>query len=281
MRRPTPRSLALDLLSSLRGGSMPVAALVEAAALFGIEANAQRVAVARLLAAGQIARDQRGCYRLGAAAAPVDRRVLAWRRAEDATVRWQGGFWLVHAGRLAPARAAERRRREQALRLLGFAPLARGLATRPDNLRGDLAWLRGELDLLGLEPDALLVRASELDPEADARAQRLWSRDELAQGYRRSLGALAASEARLGRLPEEKAMAESFLLGGRVIRQLVLDPLLPEPLAPEPLRRELAQAMRRYDRLGRRAWAGFLARHGAPHVATPADGERTLAVPVA
>src|SRR5262245_21917243 len=151
MRRPTPRSLALDLLSSLRGGSMPVAALVDAAALFGIEANAQRVAIARLLAAGQIARDQRGRYRLGAAAAPVDRRGPGWRRAEEATARWSGGWWLVHAGRTGPARAPQRRRREQALRLLGFAPLARGLAVRPDNLRGDLAWLRSELDLLGLE----------------------------------------------------------------------------------------------------------------------------------
>jgi phenylacetic acid degradation operon negative regulatory protein len=75
-------------------------------------------------------------------------------------------------------------------------------------------------------------------------------------------------------------MAESFLLGGRVIRQLVLDPLLPEPLAPESERRALAQALRRYDRAGRRAWAGFLARHGAPHVATPAHGERTLSVPI-
>ena len=260
---------------------MPVSALVEAAALFGIEANAQRVAVARLLASGQIARDLRGHYRIGAAAAPVDRRVLGWRRAEDATARWQGGWWLVHAGRLAPARAPGRRRRGQALRLLGFAPLARDLALRPDNLRADLGALRVELDLLGLEPDALLVRASELDPDADGRARGLWSRDELERGYRRSLAALAASEARLARLPEAKAMVESFLLGGRVIRQLVLDPLLPEPLAPEALRRELAQAMRRYDRLGRRAWAEFLAGHGAPHVATPAHGERTLSVPVA
>ena len=281
MRRPTPRSLALDLLSSLRGGSMPVAALVDAAVLFGIEPNAQRVAVARLLAARQIERDQPGRYRIGAAAAPVDRRVLGWRRAEEATARWQGGFWLVHAGALPPARDGRRRRREQALRLLGFAALAPRLAARPDNLRADLPWLRSELDLLGLERDALLVRASELDPEAAARAGRMWSRDELAQGYRRSLVALAASEARLPRLPEAKAMVESFLLGGRVIRQLVLDPLLPEPLAPEALRRELAQAMRRYDRLGRRAWAGLLERHGVPHVSAPADGERTLSVPVA
>jgi hypothetical protein len=30
--------------------------------------------------------------------------------------------------------------------------------------------------------------------------------------------------------------------------------------------------MRRYDRIGRRLWAGFMARHGAPHAALPADG---------
>jgi phenylacetic acid degradation operon negative regulatory protein len=280
VRRPTPKSLTLDLLSSLRGGSMPVSALVSAAGLFGIEENALRVAIARLLAAGQIARDERGRYRIGVAAAPIDRRVLGWRRAEESVQRWQGGWWLLHAGTLPPARAAGRRRRAQALRLLGFAALAPRLAVRPDNLRAGLAELHGELDLLGLEQGALLVRASELDPDTDARARLLWKGEELAQAYRRSLQALVASEARLARLPEEKAMAESFLLGGRVIRQLVLDPLLPEPLAPESERRALAQALRRYDRAGRRAWAGFLARHGAPHVATPAHGERTLSVPI-
>jgi phenylacetic acid degradation operon negative regulatory protein len=90
-----------------------------------------------------------------------------------------------------------------------------------------------------------------------------------------------ASEARLPRLPADAAMVESFLLGGRVIRELVLDPLLPEPLAPEEQRRTLVQAMRRYDRAGRGAWADFLARHGAPHVSTPAHGERTLRLALA
>ena len=51
-------------------------------------------------------------------------------------------------------------------------------------------------------------------------------------------------------------MVESFLLGGRVIRQLVLDPLLPEPILPVGERDALAGAMRRYDRLGRACWAG-------------------------
>lgn len=280
MRRPTAKSLTLDLLSSLRGGSLPVAALVAAAELFGIEPNALRVAITRLLAAGRVARDEPGRYRLGAAAEAVDRRVLGARRAEDRTVRWQGGWWLVHAGELGSARSPGRRRRAQALRLLGFASLAPDLAIRPDNLRTTLPALRAELVELGVECDARLLRASELDADTDARARRLWRHEALDVEYRRLLGELAASEARLGALSEPAAMVESFLVGGRVIRALALDPLLPEPLAPEPLRRELGRALRRYDRAGRRAWAAFMARHGAPHVAAPANGERTLSVPL-
>jgi phenylacetic acid degradation operon negative regulatory protein len=280
VRRPTARSLTLDLLSSLRGGSLPAAALVAAAELFGIEENALRVALTRLVASERIARDERGRYRLGAAAEAVDRRVLGARRAEERTVRWQGGWWLVHAGALGSARSAGRRQRAQALRLLGFASLVPGLAVRPDNLRTTLPALRDELVALGVERDARFVRASELDADSDARARRLWRHEALGTRYRQLLDELAASEARLGTLPEAAAMVESFLVGGRVIRALALDPLLPEPLAPEALRRELAHALRRYDRAGRRAWAGFMARHGAPHVAAPANGERTLSVPL-
>ena len=76
-------------------------------------------------------------------------------------------------------------------------------------------------------------------------------------------------------------MVESFLLGGRVIRELVLDPQLPEPLAPEAERRALVAAMRRYDRAGRRAWASFMSRLGAPHMSAPAHGERTLSLALA
>ncbi len=278
MRRPTAKSLTLDLLSSLRGGAMPVAALVAAARLFAIDENALRVAIARLLRAGQLVRDERGSYRLGAAARAVDERVLAWRDAESRTQRWSGGWWLLRASALPAARSRARRTREQALRLLGFASLAPELALRPDNLRVSSAELQSELAALGLERGALLARAAELDPASDARARALWSRDASALAYRRSLGELSASGARLAQLPEERAMVESFLLGGRVIRELVLDPLLPEPLAPETLRRELIRRMREYDRLGRRAWARFLARFGAPHALTPAHGERTLAL---
>jgi phenylacetic acid degradation operon negative regulatory protein len=281
MRRPTAKSLTLDLLSSLRGAAMPVAALVAAAKLFRIDENALRVAIVRLLASGQIARDERGRYRLGKAAHAIDQRVLGWRAAELRITKWTGGWWLVRAGELPPARSRERRERERALALLGFAELTPGVALRPDNLRASLAELQSELALLGLERDALIALVQELDPSSEARARGLWKRDAFAAAYRRSLGELEASEARLAALPEERAMVESFLLGGRVIRELVLDPLLPEPLAPEAERRALAAAMRRYDRAGRRAWASFMARYDAPHASAPAHGERTLSLAIA
>jgi len=74
-------------------------------------------------------------------------------------------------------------------------------------------------------------------------------------------------------------MVESFTLGGRVIRSLVHDRLLPEPLVPAEERRAVVAALRRYDRAGRRSWARFLARHGAPHapIDLPVDGARAVA----
>jgi hypothetical protein len=53
-------------------------------------------------------------------------------------------------------------------------------------------------------------------------------------------------------------MAESFRLGGAAIGQIVLDPLLPEPLIDAGELAALVAAMRRYDRLGRRVWAGWI-----------------------
>ena len=70
------------------------------------------------------------------------------------------------------------------------------------------------------------------------------STEALEQGYRASLREIAESEARMEQVSEARAMVESFLLGGRVIGQLGLDPLLPEPLVDTEPRWALVQAMR-------------------------------------
>jgi len=66
---PSAKSVILDLLSTLRRGSMPVRALIEAGALFGFSGNHVRVTLARLRRSGLVERDERGRYRLGASAA--------------------------------------------------------------------------------------------------------------------------------------------------------------------------------------------------------------------
>jgi phenylacetic acid degradation operon negative regulatory protein len=269
---PTAKSLVLDLLSTLRRGTMPVGALVEAGRMFGIAENSTRVALTRLRASGRIERDARGRYRLGATAQPVARRVTGWRELERRLRRWDGGWvGLLDGEAAAGAGRGERRRCQRALRLLGFRSLTPSLCVRPDNLRGGVDALRGELAALGLPPGTRVFGIHALDAVTEARARTLWTADALERGHRDRRAEVEASARRLRALADDAAMVESFLLGGRAIRQLVLDPLLPDAIVAGTERRALLEAMRGYDRLGRRAWAGFLARFDVPHRTAPAD----------
>jgi phenylacetic acid degradation operon negative regulatory protein len=263
------RSLILDLLSTLRRGSMPVRALVEAAALFGIAEGSVRVALTRLLREGLVERDERGSYRLGAGAQAVSERVAGWRRLAERVRAWDGAWLAVLAAR--PARRSAARGHARALRLLGFRELARGVALRPDNLSGGIEAVRAELARLGLAPGAVVCELRELDAVSDARARALWDADELVAGYRRGVRELDTSRRRLATRPEAEAMVESFLLGGAMLRRLALDPLLPEPIVPAAERAAFAEAMRSYDDAGRACWSAFLARHGVRHRRAPAD----------
>ena len=241
---------------------MPVGALIQAGQLFELAENSVRVALARLVGAGQVERDERGRYRLGAQAAPVDRHVHAWRRLEERLVSWNGSWIGVCAGTLESAR------RERALRWLGLRELASGLEIRPQNLRGGASAVRDELRQLGFG-DALVFELADLDGAAHLRACRLWDVEELRRTYLACRAELEESRKRLVSVAEREGMVESYLVGGRVIRQLAFDPLLPEPILPAAERDALVEAMRRYDRLGRAHWADFLERHGVITHGTP------------
>ncbi len=249
---------------------MPVAALVQAGALFGIAEGSVRVALHRLQIDGRVESDERGRYRLGAAAAPVQSVVAGWRELDRRTRPWNGRWIAVHVD-------AVRKRRAridppaQALRLFGFERLAPALHVRPANLREGTGGVRSGLRQLGLPAASLVYELGELDRAGDTRVRALWDGEALGRGYRAARREIERSSARLGDLPEADAMVESFRLGGRVLQQLVLDPLLPAPLVDERERRALVESMRAYDRLGRTAWAGFLGRFGVPHRTAPAD----------
>lgn len=265
------KSFVLDLLMTLRDGSMPVRGLVDAARMLGIAENSTRVALARLLAAGQVERDERGQYRLGTQTRAVRRQVESWRAIERRTVAWDGSWIGVLESRAPRPTRRERQLHERALRFLGFRQLDALLSLRPNNLRGGVTQAREDLASLGLRDAAAVCEIRALDAEREATARQLWDGAELAGGYRASLRALAHSTARLPRLATAEAMRESFTLGGGVIRQLVLDPLLPEPLAPAALRDQLVDAMRAYDRTGRECWAQFMRGLGVPHRQAPSD----------
>jgi phenylacetic acid degradation operon negative regulatory protein len=267
---PTPRSLILDLLSTLSQGTMPVAALIEAAQLFELEPGSVRVALARLLATGRVERDERGRYRLGAAAAPIQGVVRGWRGLDGRSIAWDGS-WLGVLDESVSLRGAAGRRHQRALRLQGFRRLRRGLALRPANLRGGCAAVREELLALGLAEGTLVLTLRDLDAPLEAQARALYQPAALRSGYRTALAELEASSARLESLSEADAMRESFRLGGRGIQLLALDPLLPAEILDSRERDALLRAMRDYDRRGRSCWAAFLARFDVPHRRAPAD----------
>lgn len=269
MQRPRAKTLVLDLLGTMRAGaSMPVAALVEAGGFFGLPETNVRVALARLLEAGRVARDERGRYRLGDGALPIGRRIRGWRHLERRTRAWRGEWvGVLPADRV---RRAERRR-DRVLRLVGCRALDRRLWIRPDNLAGSLEALRGELHALGLPAGDVVMRVAGLDPATEQRVRRLWHVPALRRGYRASLARLEASAARLPRLAAPAAMVESFLVGGAVLRSLVLDPLLPDDMCPGGERVRLLDRMRDYDLAGRTAWASLLERHDVPTLRAPVD----------
>lgn len=261
---------------------MPVRALVAAGRLFGVAENNMRVTLARLVARGSVERDERGRYRLGPRSEAMKAQVTSWRRVEERVSRdWDGSWVAVHTAGLAPAREGPRRRRGQALRLFGFRALTPGLELRPNNWTGGVVSLRSELLALGLEPDALVVELRELDEASDRRARSLWDILGLEQSYRDWAAEIDASEARLPELPLEEAMVETFLVGGRVLRQILLDPLLPAEIADPNPRAGLVSRMREYDRLGRSCWASFLEGFGVPHRGAPHEQPMDLRVAAA
>jgi phenylacetic acid degradation operon negative regulatory protein len=254
----SPKRLILDLLSTAPKSAMPVGALVAAGHLFSISENNVRVTLARLRAAGMIDQDERGRYRLAAQAAPVGKQVTSWRSIEQRVLPWDGGWIGVHTAGVQRSERRAHRHGDRALRLMGFERFDTGLHLRPDNLAGGVETVREQLYALGLDAKAMVFGIHDLDARAERRARRLWDAAALRDGYRASLGALKRSQRRLSALPAHAALVESFVLGGRVLRQIVLDPLLPEPLVPADERRALVEAMCAYDQAGRSCWSAFL-----------------------
>jgi phenylacetic acid degradation operon negative regulatory protein len=255
---PTPRSVVLNLVRVAPRQALPIGRLVEVGALFGFTGNALRVAVTRLSAEGLLESDERGWYRLGPAAAPLQAHVEDWRRGEARMRPWKGEWLAVALG--AKAARTVRRGSLRALGRLGLCEGLPGLWLRPDNLAQPFAETVARLRGLGLEDAAQPFRARDFDESLSQRLGACWPTRALQQGYERCARNLERSLAQLDAMSRQTALVQSFLLGGEAIRVLASDPLLPEAIMPGDARRELTALMLRYDAAGHRVWRGVATR---------------------
>jgi phenylacetic acid degradation operon negative regulatory protein len=257
-----PRSAILDLLSPRGRRPISAAAIVGACALFGISSNNTRVALARLVADGRLEKVGPASYALSEDAEAFNRRVLAWSQIDRLEKGWNAKWMMVHLQNPPSTRTREYARR--AYRFARVAEVNPTLAARPDNLRLNHYDLRDTLITFGLEGPFFISCAEVDDYTASHWVMNLWHADRLRAAHNRMAARIEASFVRLGKLPFEKALVESFIVGGEAIRALVMDPLLPEIFMPGRERNLMLQLMRAYDKVGRILWRQFNERFEDP-----------------
>ncbi|OBH05327.1 PaaX family transcriptional regulator C-terminal domain-containing protein [Mycobacterium sp. E1747] len=208
MATMTARSVVLSVLLGAHPAHARASELIRLTSDFGIKETTLRVALTRMVGAGDLIRSADG-YRLS------DRLLARQRRQDDAIdprVRPWGGEWITlivtSVGGDARTRAALR----NTMHGKRFGELREGVWMRPDNL---------ELDL---------------DPEIDARVRVLRARVDDAAELAAQLWDLPAWARAGNRLFDEMAAAPNiparFVVAAATVRHLLTDPVLPDELLP-------------------------------------------------
>jgi phenylacetic acid degradation operon negative regulatory protein len=208
MPNMTARSVVLSVLLGAHPAWASASELIRLTADFGIKETTLRVALTRMVGAGDLIRSADG-YRLSD-------RLLARQRRQDEAMRprsrpWRGD-WLVlvvtSVGTDARTRAALR----TTMHDKRFGELREGVWMRPDNL----------------DPD--------LGPDVSARVRVLKARDEAPAALAGELWDLPAWAATGHRLLDEMAAASDipgrFVVAAAIVRHLLTDPMLPTELLP-------------------------------------------------
>ncbi|MED7923072.1 PaaX family transcriptional regulator C-terminal domain-containing protein [Nonomuraea sp. LP-02] len=201
------RSAVLSALLGSHPPRLPARHLVRIGALFGVAEGTVRVALSRMVAAGDLVQEN-GFYTLSPR---LVERQARQDESRDPHIRPWDGTWevaVVTAERRAPADRAALRHAMTALRL---AELREGTWMRPANLVRS-AW-----------PEVVTAQCTLIDgrPHGDP-TPLLWDLDGWAAEARRLEGALERAD----------GLAEGFLVSAAVLRHLLADPLLPPELLP-------------------------------------------------
>lgn len=207
-QRMTARSVVLSVLLGAHPAWATAGELIRLTADFDIKEPTVRVALTRMVSAGDLVRSQDG-YRLS------DRLLGRQRRQDDAInprLRTWDGAWktlvITSVGTDARSRATLR----NALQDNRFGELREGVWLRPDNLDTAL-------------PAEVLQRGRELHTRDDDPAElaaRLWD----------LLGWARIGRELLDEMNSAADIPERFVIAAAMVRHLLTDPVLPRELLP-------------------------------------------------
>ena len=209
IRRMTARSVVLSVLLGAHPAWASAAELIRLTADFDIREPTLRVALTRMVAAGDLVRSADG-YRLSD-------RLLARQRRQDGAIdprvrRWTGE-WTTLVITSVGADARSRASMRTTLHDKRFGELREGVWMRPANLEVDLP-----VDVLGR---VRVLSARDDDPVG--LAGRLWDLPGWADVGRELLTDMA-------RAPDVPAR---FTAAAGIVRHLLTDPMLPDDLLPD------------------------------------------------
>jgi phenylacetic acid degradation operon negative regulatory protein len=205
----TARSVVLSVLLGAHPAWATAAELIRLTADFDIKEATLRVALTRMVSAGDLVRSEDG-YRLS------DRLMVRQRRQDDAInpqLRPWDGTWttlvITSVGIDARSRASLRTTLQQSR----FAEMREGVWLRPDNLN------------IALRDDVLSrVRVMHsTDDRPSELAGQLWDLAAWASTGARLLDELSAADDVPGR----------FVAAAGIVRHLLTDPVLPDELLPD------------------------------------------------
>ena len=209
LSRMTARSVVLSVLLGAHPASATAAELVRLTEDFDIKEATLRVALTRMVSAGDLLRSDGG-YRLS------DRLLVRQRRQDDAInprLRSWDGIWttliITSIGTDARTRAGLRTTLQQNR----FGELREGVWLRPDNL------------VLTL-PDDVLSRVRVLHGHDDSPAElvgQLWDLPAWAHTGHQLLSEMSAA----GDIPAR------FVAAAGIVRHLLTDPVLPDEFTPQ------------------------------------------------
>lgn len=213
LRPLTARSVIASTLLGMSPPRMSAAALVASGEQFGVAAGTTRVALSRMVDAGELAPTDDGGYAL--AGPLVARHARQEQGRHPRTRRWKGDWRLAVVSGGARS-ASERASLRRAMAVQRMAEFREGVWIRPDNLdvAADpaCAWFVGATDesidvgsLFALDDWATTARL--LQRELDRTVAALERRDPTALG-------------------------ETFIIAAATTRHLTIDPLLPDELLP-------------------------------------------------